>query len=62
MIAQMFVESHWGDPNTSLVGSVDNNWAGISLPFNIPADLQVNMSQGTARPSNEGDIMLTLEL
>lgn len=54
MIAQMFVESHWGDPNTSLVGSVDNNWAGISLPFNIPADLQVNMSQGTSRPSNEG--------
>lgn len=54
LIAQMFIESHWGDPKTSLVGSVDNNWSGISQPFNAPADLGINMRRGTARPSNEG--------
>jgi hypothetical protein len=54
LIAQMFIESHWGNPNISLVGSVDNNWSGISEPFNVPADLGVNKSRGTARPANEG--------
>ena len=50
LVAQMFVESHWGDPKTSAVGEVDNNWSGISQPFSVPADLGVQMSQGTARP------------
>lgn len=50
LVAQMFVESHWGDPKTSSVGEVDNNWSGISQPFSLPADLGVQMSQGTARP------------
>ena len=54
MIAQMYIESHWGDPNTSVVGSVDNNWSGISQPFSAPSDLAIKMSRGTARPSNEG--------
>lgn len=52
MIAQLFIESHWGDPNTSLTGVQDNNWAGISMPFNPPPG--VTVSQGTPRPSNEG--------
>ena len=25
LIVQMFIESHWGDPNISIVGSIDNN-------------------------------------
>lgn len=54
MIAQMYIESHWGDPNTSVVGSVDNNWSGISQPFTAPSDLAIKMSRGSARPSNEG--------
>ncbi|EFT93922.1 glucosaminidase domain-containing protein [Enterococcus faecalis] len=49
MIAQMFIESHWGDPSISIVGSRDNNWAGISEPFNVPPDLEIHMSQGSAR-------------
>ena len=39
LIAQMFIESHWGDPNISIVGSIDNNWSGISEPFTAPSDL-----------------------
>lgn len=54
LIAQMFIESHWGDPNTSLVGSIDNNWCGISEPFSAPTDLGIEMRRGTARPSSEG--------
>lgn len=54
LIAQMFVESHWGNPNISAVGSIDNNWSGISEPFHAPAELGISMSRGTARPSNEG--------
>lgn len=54
VITQMFIESHWGDPNTSTVGSVDNNWSGISEPFSPPASLGINMSRGSARPANEG--------
>lgn len=61
LIAQMFVESHWGDPNTSTVGDVDNNWAGISEPFSVPDDLGINMSRGTARPSNEGGYYVHFE-
>ncbi len=52
MVTQLFIESHWGDPNTSLTGAQDNNWAGISMPFNPPAG--VTVTQGTARPSSEG--------
>lgn len=54
LIAQMFIESHWGNPNTSIVGSKDNNWSGISEPFNVPNDLGISMSRGSARPANEG--------
>ncbi|OFI48269.1 hypothetical protein BG261_08270 [Floricoccus tropicus] len=54
LITQMFIESHWGDKKTSYVGSVDNNWSGISEPFSTPIDLDINMSRGTARPDNEG--------
>lgn len=54
LIAQMFIESHWGNPNVSVVGNVDNNWSGISEPFTVPSDLGINMSRGSARPSNEG--------
>lgn len=54
LIAQMFIESHWGDPNISLVGSIDNNWSGISEPFSVPSDLGIRMCRGSARPSNEG--------
>ncbi|OFI48021.1 hypothetical protein BG262_00535 [Floricoccus penangensis] len=54
LITQMFVESHWGDNGTSYVGTVDNNWSGISEPFSVPTDLGVIMTRGTARPSNEG--------
>lgn len=54
LIAQMFIESHWGDPNISLVGSIDNNWSGISEPFSVPSDLGIRMRRGSARPSNEG--------
>jgi len=54
LIAQMFIESHWGNPSISTVGSVDNNWSGISEPFHAPATLGVKMSRGSARPSNEG--------
>lgn len=48
MIAQMFFESHWGDSGTSVVGSKDNNWSGISMPFTPPAG--VTITQGSARP------------
>ena len=61
LIAQMFVESHWGDPDTSTVGSVDNNWSGISDPFNVPEDLNINMRRGTARPSAEGGYYVHFE-
>ena len=54
LIAQMFIESHWGDPNISLVGSIDNNWSGISELFAVPSDLGIRMRRGSARPSNEG--------
>lgn len=54
LIAQMFIESHWGNPDISTVGSVDNNWSGISEPFHAPESLGVQMSRGSARPSNEG--------
>lgn len=52
LITQLFIESRWGDPNTSLTGVQDNNWAGISMPFRPPAG--VTVTQGTPRPSNEG--------
>lgn len=61
MIAQMYVESHWGDPSVSIVGSVDNNWAGISMPFNVPDDLHINMTQGSARPGGEGGYYIHFE-
>lgn len=61
LVAQMFIESHWGDPNTSYVGNVDHNWNGISEPFSVPADLGVQMSQGTARPANEGGYYVHFE-
>ena len=48
MIAQMFFESHWGDSGTSVVGSKDNNWSGISMPFTPPAG--VTITQGSERP------------
>ena len=48
MVTQLFIESHWGDPNTSLTGVQDNNWAGISMPFSPPTG--VTITQGTARP------------
>jgi hypothetical protein len=54
LIAQMFIESHWGDPNMSIVGSIDNNWSGISEPFTVPSDLGINMRRGSARPTGEG--------
>lgn len=47
MITQMFFESHWGDSGTSTVGVKDNNWSGISMPFNPPPG--VTVSQGTPR-------------
>ena len=49
MITQAFVETHWGDRNTSLTGSVDNNWVGISEPFRAPKHLNINISRGTMR-------------
>lgn len=61
LIAQMFVESHWGDPDTSTVGSVDNNWSGISEPFTVPDDLNIKMRRGTARPSAEGGYYVHFE-
>ncbi|EMF0378993.1 SH3 domain-containing protein [Enterococcus hirae] len=61
LIAQMFIESHWGDPNTSIVGSVDNNWSGISEPFTAPSDLAINMRRGTARPAGEGSYYVHFE-
>ncbi|MBU3106209.1 SH3 domain-containing protein, partial [Clostridium gasigenes] len=61
LIGQMFIESHWGDPNTSIVGSVDNNWSGISEPFKAPADLNINMRRGSARPGNEGGYYVHFE-
>ena len=61
LIAQMFIESHWGDPNTSIVGSINNNWSGISEPFTAPTDLGINMQRGSARPSNEGGYYIHFE-
>lgn len=61
LIAQMFIESHWGDPNTSTVGSVDNNWSGVSEPFTAPSDLGINMRRGTARPVGEGGYYVHFE-
>ncbi|WP_346905996.1 glucosaminidase domain-containing protein, partial [Clostridium sp.] len=61
LIAQMYIESHWGDPNTSIVGSVDNNWSGISDPFKAPSDLGINMRRGSSRPSNEGGYYVHFE-
>lgn len=61
LITQMFIESHWGDPDTSTVGSVDNNWSGISEPFEVPEDLNIKMRRGTARPSAEGGYYIHFE-
>lgn len=49
VIAQLFIESHWGDPNTSLTATKDNNWSGITYPLNMPSDIKVPMSKGTSR-------------
>ncbi|MFH6737150.1 SH3 domain-containing protein, partial [Streptococcus suis] len=54
LLAQMFIESHWGNPNVSSVGQVDNNWSGISEPFHAPTHLGISMRRGTARPTSEG--------
>ena len=61
LIAQMFAESCWGAPDISTVGSVDNNWSGISEPFKLPSYLGIKMRRGSARPRNEGGYYVHFE-
>lgn len=51
LVTQCFIESHWGDTKS---GREDLNWTGITMPFKVPADLGITVTQGTARPPSEG--------
>lgn len=50
-ISQLYLESFWGNSN---VAKVDNNWSGMTWTGNPNRPSGVVVSQGSARPSNEG--------
>lgn len=50
-IAQLYLESNWG---ASQVGQTDNNWGGITWTGSTQRPSGVTVSQGMARPANEG--------
>nr|DAP89984.1 MAG TPA: tail protein [Caudoviricetes sp.] len=51
VISQLYLESFWGN---SSVARVDNNWSGMTWTGNPNRPSGVVVSQGSARPSNEG--------
>lgn len=51
IISQLYLESFWGNSN---VARVDNNWSGMTWTGNPNRPSGVVVSQGSARPSNEG--------
>lgn len=51
VISQLYLESFWGNSN---VARVDNNWSGMTWTGNTNRPSGVVVSQGSARPSNEG--------
>lgn len=51
VISQLYLESFWGNSN---VARVDNNWSGMTWTGNPNRPSGVVVSQGSARPSNEG--------
>lgn len=51
VISQLYLESFWGN---STVAQLDNNWAGLTWTGNGNRPSGVTVTQGTARPSNEG--------
>lgn len=51
VISQLYLESFWGNSN---VARVDNNWSGMTWTGNPNRPSGVIVSQGSARPSNEG--------
>ena len=50
-ISQLYLESFWGNSN---VARVDNNWSGMTWTGNGNRPSGVVVTQGSARPSNEG--------
>lgn len=50
-ISQLYLESNWGN---SPVGQTDNNWGGITWTGSAQRPSGVMVSQGMARPINEG--------
>ena len=51
VISQLYLESFWGNSN---VARVDNNWSGMTWTGNGNRPSGVVVTQGSARPSNEG--------
>lgn len=51
VISQLYLESFWGNSN---VARIDNNWSGMTWTGNPNRPSGVVVSQGSARPSNEG--------
>lgn len=51
VISQLYLESFWGNSN---VARVDNNWSGMTWTGNGNRPSGVVVTQGSARPANEG--------
>lgn len=51
VFSQLYLESWWGASN---VARVDNNWGGLTWTGNGNRPSGVKVTQGTARPANEG--------
>lgn len=51
VFAQLYLESWWGN---SLVARADNNWGGLTWTGSTTRPSGVKVTQGTARPANEG--------
>lgn len=51
VFSQLYLESWWGNSN---VARVDNNWGGLTWTGNGNRPSGVKVTQGSARPANEG--------
>lgn len=51
VISQLYLESNWG---ASAVGQADNNWGGMTWSGSGNRPSGVTVTQGSARPANEG--------
>ena len=53
-LTQLWVETNWGSNPNSTSARVDNNWGGMTWAGNPQRPSGIIVSQGLARPSNEG--------